>query len=123
MAEEAKSEGMPPRSRSPMQLVGERQMPDPVPLSSLIGQSQTIPTTIQTTPPNPADRAWRAAVIGSLNVLFVILAVRALVLVAIIGAIILATRVMATPDPWRLGALAIYAVAVVLPTVWLSSRR
>jgi hypothetical protein len=60
---------------------------------------------------------------GTLNVLFVILAVRAVLLVAVIGAIILASAVVATPDPWRLGALAVYTIAVVVPTVWLSARR
>jgi hypothetical protein len=60
---------------------------------------------------------------ASLNVLFVILAIRAILLVAVIGAIWLAVLVEAAPDPWRLGALAIYAAVVVVPTIWLTSRK
>jgi hypothetical protein len=67
--------------------------------------------------------AWKAGVLGALNALFIVLAVRAILLVAVVGAIVLASAVMATPDPWRLGALGIYALVVVVPTVWLSSRR
>ncbi|HEX3521265.1 MAG TPA: hypothetical protein VHT52_04170 [Stellaceae bacterium] len=66
---------------------------------------------------------WKATVMASLNVLFVILAVRSIVMVAVVGAIVIAARVVAAPDPWRLGALAVYALVVVVPTVWLSSRR
>lgn len=60
--------------------------------------------------------------LGALNALFVIVAVRAILLVAIIGAIYLALTVIAAPDPWRLGALAIYAM-IVAALIWLSSRR
>jgi hypothetical protein len=67
--------------------------------------------------------AWRTGVLGALNALFVVLAIRLILLVATVGAIILATAVMASPDPWRLGALAIYTLVVVVPMVWLSSRR
>lgn len=55
--------------------------------------------------------------------LFIILAVRAILLIAIIGAIYLAIIASRDPDPWRLGALAIYTVGVIAPTIWLSSRR
>ena len=60
---------------------------------------------------------------GAINVLAVVLAIRLILLVAVAGAIWLTVLVVAAPDPWRLGALAIYAAIVVLPTVWLSSRR
>ena len=60
---------------------------------------------------------------GALNFFAIILAVRLILLVAIVGAIILASNVVAAPDPWRLGALAIYTIVVVVPTVWLSSRK
>jgi hypothetical protein len=60
---------------------------------------------------------------ASLNVLFVILAVRAVLMLATIGAIILSVMVVRAPDPWRLGALAIYAIAIVLPLIGLSSRK
>jgi hypothetical protein len=85
----------------------------------------------QATPPatTPPDleaihrAAWKAGVLGTLNVLFAIVAARLIALVATIGAIVLAWVVMASPDPFRLGALAIFAVGVFAPTVWLASRR
>jgi hypothetical protein len=61
--------------------------------------------------------------LGSINVLAIILAVRLGLLVAIIGAIVLTYLTIQTPDPWRLGALAIYCAFVLLPTTWLASRR
>jgi uncharacterized BrkB/YihY/UPF0761 family membrane protein len=60
---------------------------------------------------------------GSLNVLFIVLAVRAILLIAVIGSIILAVIVERSPDPWRLAALGVYAAVVVVPTIWLSSRK
>lgn len=60
---------------------------------------------------------------GALNLLAVVLAVRLILLVAVVGAIWLTIIAIRDPDPWRLGALAIYTVATVIPTVWLSSRR
>ena len=61
--------------------------------------------------------------IGSLNVLFVILAVRTILLVAVIGAIPLTLIAMRSPDLWRSVTAAVYAVTVVGPLVWMSSRR
>jgi hypothetical protein len=84
-----------------------------------------------TSTPSPISReiefqhrsAWKAGVIGAFNVLAIILAVRLILLVAVIGAIIVVSGVMAAPDPWRLGALAIYTIVVVIPLVWLSGRK
>jgi hypothetical protein len=67
--------------------------------------------------------AWKAGVLGSINVLAVVLAVRLGLLVAIVGAIVLTYIAIEAPDPMRLGALAIYAAFVILPTTWLASRR
>ena len=58
-----------------------------------------------------------------MNVVIAVLAVRLILLVCVCGAIALAYLALMQPDPYRLGALAIYAIAVVLPLVWLSSRR
>lgn len=60
---------------------------------------------------------------GAINVLINVVAVRIIVLVAVCGGIALTIIALGTPDPWRLGALAIYSVAVVIPVVWLASRR
>ena len=66
--------------------------------------------------------AWKASVLGAINVLILVTAVRIIVLVAVGGGIVLALSALSAPDPWRLGVLAIYALAVVVPVVWLASR-
>ena len=108
-----------------MQLVGERQTPDPTvattPLSSLLAQAST-PTTPPPSPEAHYRAAWKAGLLASINLLTAVLAVRLTLLVAIVGAIGLAIVVVDRPDPFRLGALAIYAVIVVVPTIWLASR-
>lgn len=60
---------------------------------------------------------------GTLNVLTVVLAVRLILLVSVCGASVLAWRVLAEPDPYRLGTLGVYGVVVVLPLIWLLARR
>lgn len=92
----------------------------------MIGQTKT--TNATTTTPDLRGEyitrgAWKAGVLGSLNVLFVILAVRAILLVAVIGAIYLTIIATTTPDPWRMGAVAVYAVIVVVPLTWLAARK
>ena len=117
----------PPPSRRPMQLVGEATTADPQTLSSLIGASQTKTTPETTTTPSGGEyvhrAAWKAGVLGSLNVLFVILAIRAILMVAVVGAIYLAIIATTSPDPWRLAAVAGYAIIVVVPLTWLAARK
>ena len=84
-----------------------------------------------TTPPNrpqPGPQqeyvhraAWKAGVMGSLNVLFAVIAVRLILLVAVLGAIGLTYLAVQQPEPMRLGALAIYVAFVVVPASWLAS--
>jgi hypothetical protein len=88
----------------------------------------TTATTAPATTPSPQPealhrQAWKAGVLGALNALFVILAVRAILLVAVVGAIWMAMIAVDRPDPYRLGALAIYCLATIVPTVWLAARR
>jgi hypothetical protein len=90
----------------------------------------TATTTTATKPPISRESgeylhrsAWKAGVLGSINVLAIVLAVRLGLLVAIVGAIVLTYITIQAPDPFRLGALAIYAAFVILPTTWLASRR
>ena len=130
-----KSENTPPRSRAPMQLVSERQVADTATLSGLIaGQTTTTPTTtspiaaITASLPSPGAEfqhrvAWKASVLATLNVLFVILAIRLSLIVSIVGAIVLTYIAINAPDPYRLAALGIYSVVIVAPMVWLASRR
>jgi hypothetical protein len=62
-------------------------------------------------------------VLGALNVIVLVTAVRLILLVCVCGAIGLAYLALEAPDPYRLGMLAIYTLLVVGPMVWLSSRR
>ena len=123
---EAQSENTPPRSRAPMQLVGERTLPDQPSLSNLIATAAATSSTPKA-PTVSAEYihrgAWKAGVLGSINVLAIVLAVRLGLLVAIVGAICLTYIAIQAPDPLRLGALAIYCAFVLLPTTWLASRR
>jgi hypothetical protein len=122
------SENIPPRSRSPMQLVAERQTADPPPTRPMSSWPSSTPPT--TPPPeyteqawarpDPANRAWKAGVLGAINVLAMVLAGRGLVLVAIAGAIFLTYLTLGNPDVYRLSALGIYCVAVVIPCVALA---
>ena len=94
-------------------------------------------TTTAPTPPNLAASgalgnrqgeyihraAWKAGVLGDLNVLVAVIAIRFILLAAVAGAIVLTYITVQTPDPWRLGALAIYALTIVWPCVWLASRK
>src|SRR5580693_3244082 len=126
---EAPSENMPPRSRAPMQLVAEKQVPDPQTLSSLIA---TATTTTATKPPVPRETefihraAWKAGVMGALNLLAVVLAVRLVLLVAVIGALWLAKLALDVPVTMQMPALVmlgVYCLTTVIPLVWLSSRK
>ena len=69
-----------------------------------------------------ARRAWRASVIGSLNVVVAVLAVRLILLLATCGAFILAWVATRDAQPLQLGAVGIYLVGVVLPLTWLTRR-
>lgn len=60
---------------------------------------------------------------ATLNALSLVLAVRLTLLVGVCGAIVLAYLALAASDPYKLGALAIYSVVVVVPLVWLAARR
>jgi len=95
----------------------------------ITGSSET--TTAQTTATPLSQEyvhraGWKAGVLGALNVATVILAVRLTLLVSVGGAIWLTWLVCGgagAPDPLRLAALGVYAAAVVVPLVWLASRR
>ena len=84
-------------------------------------------TTTQTaTQPSPEyihRAAWKAGVLGALNVIVLMTAVRLTLLVSVSGAIALAYLTLQNPDPFRLGALAVYAAIVVVPLIWLASRK
>jgi hypothetical protein len=86
------------------------------------------PTTATTTPTDFQREyihraAWKAGMLGALNVAVAILAVRLILLVAVVGASGLTYLVLVQPDPYRLGALGIYTAVVVVPLIWLTARR
>ena len=60
--------------------------------------------------------------IGAVNVMVQILAVRMILLLGVIGAFALGWGALAQDSPLRLVALGIYTATVVLPLVWLASR-
>lgn len=60
---------------------------------------------------------------GAINVLINVVAARIIVLVAVGGGIALTAISLDNPDAMRLGVLAVYALAVVIPVVWLASRH
>jgi hypothetical protein len=137
--QEAPSENTAPRSRAPMQLVGEKVAPDQPTLSTLIAGATG--TTTGTTPKTMASiaaslpsregeyqhrAAWKAGVMGALNLLAVVLAVRLVLLVAVIGALWLAKLALDVPATLQIPALVmlgVYCATVVIPMVWLSSRK
>lgn len=141
---EAPSANTPPRSPSRMTLVAEKRLPEglasqpqPLSLSEIIGSSNPTTSsgaTTATPPKSPFTQpvltqeyisraAWRQGVIGALNVLTAILAVRLTLLVAVSGAVWLTWLALQTPDPYRLGALGVYSAVVVVPLIWLAARR
>ena len=61
--------------------------------------------------------------LGAINVLVLVTAVRGIVLLSVAGGIALALSALSAPDPWRLGVLLIYGLFVIVPVVWLSSRN
>lgn len=84
--------------------------------------------TTGTTPPSIPQEyvhraAWKAGVMGSLNVLVTVLAVRFILLVAVAGAIGLSWLALQSPDPMKLWVLSVYCGAVVVPAVVLSCLR
>ena len=97
----------------------------------ITGSSETTTTTA--TPPNLTPEyihraAWKAGVLGALNVATVILAARLTLLLSVLGAIWLSWLVLSTPsanppDVSRLAVLAVYVAVVVVPLVWLAARR
>jgi uncharacterized membrane protein len=114
-----------------MELVSEKQIPEAPSLSTLIASQATATTTAQTAPPKPTAEyvhraAWKAGVLGAINVLVAVVAVRFVLLLAVVGAFVLAKLSLDVAEPVKTPALimlGVYCATVVLPMVWLSSRR
>ena len=90
-----------------------------------MAMAATAPT--QTDPPRGPQieyihrAAWKAGVLGTLNMAARILAARLIVLVAIVGGIALAYPALGQPDWFHVGILAVYCAGVVLPAVVLAA--
>ena len=70
--------------------------------------------------------AWKAGMLGSLNVLFAVIAARFILLIAVGGALMLAWETLQFPPSLAMPALAmlgVYCVLVVVPMIWLASRK
>jgi hypothetical protein len=81
--------------------------------------------TTTATPPDTEyvhRAAWKAGVLGAINVLMVVTAIRLIVLVAVGGAIALTVLALQQPDPLKLIALGIYC-AVVIPACTVLAAR
>jgi hypothetical protein len=66
--------------------------------------------------------AWRAGVLGALNLAVRVLAVRLTLMLSVLGAVALTLYAIELPDPWRLGAVAIYTLTCVVPLIWLAAK-
>ena len=103
--------------------VPEHVVPDEAPATTTtIPSSPSSPPQTTTTNEVLARYAWQQGVIGSLRVAALILAARAILLFAVLGAIALAVIALSASDYVRLIALALYTVTVVCPLIWLSGR-
>lgn|SRR5215472_2730892 len=118
-----------PRSnRRQMTLVTESEIPDP---PAPPNPTPTTPssTTSATASPTRIDAdelisraAWQQGLLGALATINRVLAARAILMIAVLGAIGLAYEAVSESDILRLIALAVYLVAGLGPLVWLSSR-
>lgn len=106
-----------------MQLVAERVVED--------APATTPPPLPPTKAPQPDQlqreyihrAAWKAGVLGALNLATRILAVRMILMIAVIGAIALTFSALLEHDMFRLIALGIYCAIVVVPVVILAARH
>ena len=120
-------------NRRRMQVVAEREVADPEPAaatpmtmtppSSISSQPQTTTTTDALNAELLSRYAWRQGLFGALAAINQVLAIRAVLLVSVVGAIFLAYLALAQDDVFRLGVLAIYCAVVVAPVVALTYRR
>ena len=108
-----------------MQTLGERRTPEAQPLQPQYPTpTLTTLSTATTTDIELAQlKAWKQGAVGAFNVVSGILAARVIVLVAVVGGIVLTYLALGNSDPVRLVPLGIYSLLVVVPSVWLASRK
>lgn len=59
--------------------------------------------------------------LGSINVLAKVLSVRWTLTMAVAGGIVLTAEALSSPDGYKLGAVALYGLLIVVPVVWLAA--
>lgn len=124
-----------PNLRRPMELVGEQQTPDPPPaagIQALMEANRTNPAATKTAP-TPSQQfqqevmhrsVWKAAVMGTLNALALVLGARLIVLVLAAGAIGLTLVALGRQDSWNtIAVLGVYTCGAVLVSWLVSSRK
>lgn len=82
----------------------------------------TAPVSTETPRQAPAPSRSDRAFVGVLAAIGAILAVRLLLLLAIVGGFVLAVMALTGGTYQAAGVLIAYAVLIVLPLVWLESR-
>jgi hypothetical protein len=102
-----------------MQLVNERveETPPSPPPYVATPTPRMMPSNID---PMAAFRSYRTGMLAGINVLTAVLAVRMIVLVAVVGGIGLTFQALSAPDPLKVIALAVYGSLVVLPSIYLA---
>jgi hypothetical protein len=101
-------------------------------MSIAMGTNQTTPPSSPFTQPIQGGAgglqqeyihraAWKAGVLGAINALSIVLAVRLILLFAVCGAFALAYLGLSSPA--GMGILVVYTVAVVIPLVALAAFR
>ena len=73
--------------------------------------------------PNPPPQINLAPMLTALRLGVMVLSARALLLLALIGAFFLGWDAVQSPDPWRLGASALFFILVFLPLAALSAVK
>ena len=121
-----------------MELVGERQLPEgmtspsPSGISALMEANRTNPEATRPTPSQPPNQfqqeylhrsVWKAALLGNLNAMAMVLAARLIVLVAVGGAIALTYAALGHADSLSTQVvLGVYTSCAVLIS-WIVSRK
>jgi len=90
-----------------------------VPLSP---RPRLVSSTAPAQTADPAPRGTDAAYIGALTAIASILAVRLLLLLAILGGFVIAVMALRDGGNQAAGVLVAYAVLILIPLVWLESR-
>ena len=115
-----------PSGRRPMEAVAQEITPDPPKTIPLSPQTTILDQIPARTLASPAAESWYAGVLGTVNVLAMLLAGRLIALVAVAGAIALTWRALEQGDvqliQWRLIALGIYVFGVCPIVVFYSLR-